>query len=125
MKKKEKHLELCSLFKNSHKLTELSNHSTSLSPVGLSRSKRRPYVIQNGVTHYNVFYNKPEKLRELTPLHFRHLYPMYIKKPSKPESNFLPKLKTLKLHLKSKTLIAYPSSNREKTLKDESMGTDD
>ena len=125
MIKKDKNLEPCSYFKYSHKLTELSHHSPSLSPAGLSRSKRRPYIIQNGVTHYNVFYNKPENLRELTPIHFHHLYPMYTKKPSKPDSNFLPKLRTLKLHLKSKTLISYSSSNREKTLKDESMGTDD
>lgn len=102
-------------------------HSPALSPKNTKLTKKRPYLVQNGVTHYNVFDIKQENPRDKTrtPLRFFSLHQNYLKKRAPKESNFLPKLKTLKLNLRSKSYYREKLVQSEKSSKDVNMGTDD
>jgi F0F1-type ATP synthase alpha subunit len=102
-------------------------HSPLFSPKNAKLKKQRPYLIQNGITHYNIFEKKQQTYCESsrTPLNFYNPHSIYLKSPPQKETHFLPKLKTLKVNLRSKSYYQEKRVHTEKSLKDENTGTDD
>lgn len=94
----------------------------------LSKKKKRPGLVVDGITHYNTFNTKPFNPQQFTRTKKKKtasLTPVRLKKSLKQPLNFLPKLNPLKINLQSKSNFYRKLLKNLPTSKDENLSTDD
>lgn len=101
--------------------------SYSFSPSLYKKKFNRPFVVCDGITHYNRFNLKPFNLQQFTRTKKKNLSanPGILINPPKKVSSFLPKLNTLKIQVQLKSSYYKKPSNKIPIYKDESLSTED